>query len=912
MKLVFKLIHILLIILVGLPLYAQKRPPKTKEQPKITNSLPTENTDLDANSSNISELSLDSLSKNDTINENFDGNSEEISSTSNIKLAKYPIKSPISYKCNDSMILDYPNKKVYLYGNAEVDYEEIKIKANFVEFDYGKNEAFAIGGFVDSSEVFINKIQFFQGDEQYLADELRFNFKTQKGKSKGLITRQQDGWIHGTIVKAVNDSTLYSKSARYTTCELEHPHFYIEVGKAKIIQDKVIVGKPANLVIEGVRTPLVLPFGIFPTFKDRTSGLILPRWGEVRDLGFFLQDGGYYWAINDKMDLSVTGTIYTLGSWGLNGSYNYKKNYKYSGSANVAISQTKSGERRDPNKVKDGIDFFVNWNMNVDQKKLYNSSFGVSVYAGTRTFHTNNTADQQTFLSNTYRSSISYSKWWPGKPFRLSVAANHSQTTDTRRISFKLPEINFSVARVNPFQKKVQNSTRKWYENIGFTYTLDTRNEINTFDSLLGKKETYQNMQNGMLHVLPISTNFKLFKNVVISPSFNYREYWYLNTIRKSFIDSVDVEGVKTYRPTILNDTVNKFKTARDFSLSISSSWRLFGILSFKKGKLQAIRHVITPSISLSYKPDFTKEHWGFYKSVKKDTFGNTLLYSIFEQGIYGGPPTGKGGNINFSFGNNIQIKVYSKKDSVNHTKKITLLDNLSFNMGYNFALDSFKFTRLSIRGNTNVVGNILNLSFGTTLDPYYTDPNTNRRISQANIKNGEGFFRLTAFNFALNGSFTSQNLGNIKSGKNFVNGVSGPFGSTRNVLRNNISDLSSQNGEIDFNIPWSIGYNYALDLSKSYSNGKDTSLVIQTLGLNLNFNVTPKWKVGINTGYDFRNKDFNSTTLNVFRDLHCWQMAFNWVPLGPRQSFSIEINVKSQMLRQLRLAKRRSWVDFE
>lgn len=895
-----------------MPLYAQKKTNKATDKSKIINSSNTKNHDLDTIISTISKLSFDTITKNDTTLGRDSTENRVNIEMQNVKLSKDPIKSPINYQCIDSMILDYPNKKVYLYGNAEVIYEDIKIKANFVEFDYGKNEAFAIGGFKDSSEVFINKIQFFQGDEQYLADELRFNFKSQKGKSKGLITKQLDGWVHGEIVKAVNDSTMYAKSARYTTCELEHPHFYIEVGKAKIIKDKVIVGKPANLVIEDVRTPLVLPFGIFPTFKNRTSGIILPRWGEVRDLGFFLQDGGYYWAINDKMDLSVTGTIYTLGSWGLNGSYNYKKNYKYSGSANVALSQTKSGEKRDPNKVKDGIDFFVNWNMNIDPKKLYNSSFGVSVYAGTRTFHSNNTTDQQTFLSNTYRSSISYSKWWPGKPYRLSVAANHSQTTDTRRISFKLPEINFSVARVNPFQKKVQNSSRKWYENIGFSYTMDTRNEIDTYDSLLAYKKTYQNMKNGMLHTLPISTSFKLFKNVVLSPSFNYKEYWYLNTIRKSFTDSVDVDGVKTYQPTIFNDTINRFKTARDFSLSISSSWRLFGILAFKKGKLQAIRHVVSPSISLNYKPDFTKEHWGFYKKVQSDTMGNTQLYSIFEQGIYGGPPTGKGGNINFSIGNNLQIKVYSKKDTVNHTKKITLLDNLSFNMAYNFALDSFKLSRLSIRGNTNVIGNLLNLNFGTTLDPYYTDPISNRRINKSNIKSGEGFFRLTDFNFSLNGSFTSQNLGNIKSGKNFVNGVSGPFGSTKNVLRNNISDLSSQNGEIDFNIPWSIGYNYALELSKSYSNGKDTSKITQTLGINLNFNVTSKWKVGINTGYDFRNKDFNSTTLNVFRDLHCWQMAFNWVPFGPRQSFSIEINVKSQMLRQLRLAKRRSWVDFE
>lgn len=894
-----------------MPLFAQKKGVKLdKKQLPSTQVLDNKMLDEDTLISNRTVFE-DTLSKNDTTFSDLIDLESEMSSDYNIKMAKDPIKSPINYKCIDSMILDYPNKKVFLYGNAEVDFEETIIKANFIEFDYGKNEAFAIGGFKDSSEVFIDKIQFFQAEEQYLADELRFNFKSQKGKSKGLITRQQDGWIHGIIVKSVNDSTLYAKNARYTTCELENPHFYIEVGKAKIIKDKVIVGKPANLVIEGVRTPLVLPFGIFPTFKNRTSGIILPRWGEVKDLGFFLQDGGYYWAINDKMDLTMTGTIYTLGSWGVNGTYNYKKNYKYSGSANVALSRTKSGERRDPFKVKDGIDFFVNWNMNVDAKKMNNSSFGVSVYAGTRTFHTNNTTDQETFLANTYRSSIAYSKWWPGKPFRLSVAANHSQSTDTRRINFKLPEINFSVARINPFQKKVQNSTRKWYENIGFSYTLDARNEINTFDNLLGKKETYRNMQNGISHNIPISTNFKLFKSIVISPSFNYREYWYLNTIRKSFIDSLDVEGVRTYQPTIITDTVQRFKTARDFNLSLSSSWRLYGTLQFKKGKLQAIRHVITPSISLNYKPDFTKEHWGFYKKVQIDTTGKTQLYSIFEQGIYGGPPTGKGGSINFSFGNNLQIKVYSKKDSVTHSKKITLLDNLSFNMGYNFALDSFKLSRMSIRGSTNVIGNLLNLSFGTSLDPYYTVPATNRRISQFNLKNGEGFFRMTNFNIALNGMFSSKNITDKKAGKNFIDNASGPFGSGRGLLRNNISDLSSNVGEIDFGIPWSIGYNYSFDLNKSYANGKDTSLITQTLGINLNFNVTSKWKVGVNTGYDFRNKDFNSTSLNVYRDLHCWQMAFNWIPLGTRQSFSIEINVKSQMLRQLRLAKRRSWVDF-
>ncbi|MBX7226546.1 MAG: hypothetical protein K1X55_10975 [Chitinophagales bacterium] len=833
-----------------------------------------------------------------------------VSSDFNVKYSKDSLKSPIVYHAVDSMVLDYPAKKVYLYGNAEVTYDDVNIKARFIEFNYGANEAYAIGGIKDSLNS-LDKIQFSQGSEEYLADELRFNFKTQKGKSKGLITKYDEGYLHGMEIKVVNDSTLFGRNARYTTCEYEHPHFYIEVGKAKIIQDRVIVGKPANLVIEDVRTPLVLPFGIFPVFKQRTSGLILPRWGESRELGFFLQDGGYYWAINDKMDLTVTGTVYTLGSWNLNTTYNYRKNYKFSGSANVGISQTRTGEKRDPNYVKPGLDFFVNWNMTLDPKRLYNSNFTVSVYAGTRTFHQNTTADQQTFLSNTYRSSISYSKWWPGKPFRLSVSANHSQTTDTRRINFKVPEINFSVARINPFQKKVQNATKKWYENIGFSYTFDTRNELNTFDSLLGRPETYRTMQNGFLHQIPVTTNFKLFKSIVVSPSFNYREYWYLNQINKSFRVDTIINGIDTtYNASIVKDTISKFTTGRDFNLSVSASWRLYGTLQFKKGKLQAVRHVITPSLSLSYKPDFTKEHWGFYKYVQSDLEGDRQQYSIFENGIYGGPPTGKGGTFSFGFGNNLQIKVYSKKDSVTHSKKITLIDNLSLRMSYNFALDSFKLSRLSMSGGTNVIGNLLNLQFSTTLDPYYTDPVTNRRRNEFNIRNKEGFFRMTDFSVSLNGTVSSRNFNNKSSGKNFIENTTSPFGSNRGLLKNNISDIGSTYGEIDFAIPWTLGYSYSLGITKTYRNGNDTALINQNLSMNANFNVTPKWKVGVSSGYDFKNKQINNTSISVYRDLHCWQMAFNWIPIGSRQSFSIELNVKSQMLRQLRLSKRKSWFD--
>lgn len=823
-----------------------------------------------------------------------------------IEYSKDTMDAPIDYYAKDSIIYHIKNKEIYLYGDASVVYEDITVRGGLIIFNWDTQEVESRWG-MNTAEEKINKPEFMQGDNVFQADNLRFNFKSKKGKSIGAVTKQSEGYLHSSEIKNISDDVYFGRSVKYTSCEYDHPHFYIEIGKAKIINDKVIVGKPANLVIEDVRTPLIIPYGVFPMLKERNTGLLMPQYGETEQLGFYLKGLGYFWAINDYASMTVTGDIYSLGSWGINNNFDFIKKYKYSGNINLSFTSLQRSERRSSSFTKPSLEFFVNSNFRIDPKRLYNGNFSASVYAGTSTYHQYNVSNAETFLNNTYRSSIAYQKWWPGKPFRLSVSANHSQNTQTKDITLQLPQFNFSISRIQPFQRKVATGGKKWYENIGFSYSMDMQNQINTKDSLLFRKETLKDMRNGIKHTIPIGASFSLGKAINLSTGINYTERWYFKYTEREYHETTDTFYVEDV-------TKHGFKAVRDFNLNASFGTKLYGMFQFKKGKLKAIRHVVTPRITFSYRPDFGKAKWGYYGSVQTNPDGRTVEYSRFSNGIYGTASRGASGSIGFNLENNIEIKVKSKKDTIKGEKKIPILENLTFSGSYNFIADSFQMSDIRFRAN-NRISQYLSLNINGTLDPYIYDKNKNRRTPKLGIANGGKWLRLKNLSINISGSWQSKSRdGRSTPGDQFDPRMGLPLDDLYDVDGYAMQDyvFGTPLGYVDFNIPISVNYNYTLNLNRFYSNGKDTSSVTQSLNGGVNFSLTPKWKVSVNTGYDFVNKTISRTDVSVYRDLHCWQLAFNWVPLGFQKSFSIELNVKAQMLQDLKLAKRKMWVDYD
>jgi hypothetical protein len=854
---------------------------------------------------NLTNSSTDSLSKDSTSVDVLTFSDSADVTTTQLKIAENELEDNVIYKAEDSIIYDIPNKTVYLFGRASIKYQEMDMTAGYISFNWDSSEVYARA--TPDSIGYMKRVEFKDGNGEYLAMEAKFNFKTKKGKSVGLITRELDGFLHGGQVKAMNDSTLYIKGARYTTCDMDDPHFYIELSKAKVIKDKIMVGKPANLIIEGVRTPLFLPFAILPSIKSKGTGLLMPTYGQSDQLGFFLNGLGYYWKINDKMDLTTTVDVYTLGSWGLRANYSYRILYKHSGNLSFNINQQRGGsqfERFNPNRQKPPLNFGVQWQMNIDPKKMYNSSFNINLnIVSNKTFQLLNSRDPQSVLATNFSSNISYSKFWPGKPYRLALNTSLVQNTQSKQISLTLPQFSFNVTRINPFQKKISTTTRKWYENIGFSYDMNVSNQLNATDSTFFSKETLKNMRNSITHNLPISGNFNLFKYLNFNAGFNYRENWYFSFINKSFADTLfqlntTTNEIDTLYNQVVPETRYGFKAYRDFNFNMSFNTNLYGQFQFKKGKLKAIRHVFRPSLNFNFSPDFTKSFWKYNRTVQSDTLGNIETYSIFQNN--GITPSGKQGNIGLNFANSIEIKVHSKKDTLNNTKKIMILDNLSFGMNYNILTK--RFSPLNINASTRITDK-LNLNFNVIMDPYSLDT-LGRATNSFYWREKRRLFRLSTMNISLNGQVSS------KKGMQEQNQLNQSLLETQGLNNQFYQRGVYERDFYNFSIPWSINYQYSLNLSKFKFNKKDTMTISQTLAVGLDFNITKKWKINVSSGFDITNKSITRTDIAIIRDLHCWQMEFKWTPLGFQQGFYMTIYVTSQQFSWLKLQKQKAFFD--
>lgn len=789
---------------------------------------------------------------------------------------------------------------MYLYGKARVKYEDFELDAEYIRLDQKNKKIFARGKF-DKDGRYHNRPIFKQGSEPpATTDSLMFNIETKKGKSFGGSYEIEGGYIQASQIKKNEFDEGFIKDAIYSTCNLQHPHFGIHITKG-IITKKQIVTKVAYLELEGVPLPLGVPFGFFPKTNKRASGILFPTFGEDNARGFFMRDMGYYLGLNDYWDLAGYTSLYSKGSYEFRVQSRYQKRYKYDGSLGLRFSSTKAGIEGTPG-YKPLRDFNVQWSHSQRPEVNPGTTFSAQVNAGTSSYFQNTAAggtyDINQLTRNSLSSGINYSKnaFGPNKIFNFSSSLSHRQEVENRNIYLELPRFNFSMNTINPFDSKDRVGEQKWYQRINVGYTMDGSNSIDTKDTLLFKRSSLKNFRNDVQHNIPVSFSTNILKFFQFSTGGTYRENWYLQTIRKGYSD--------TLKRAVITDTVRGFSRVYQYGISASLSTKIYGTKVFKRGKLMAIRHVLTPSVGVSYNPDFGSDRFGFYRNVQADTTGrNFERYSIFETGA---PGPGRQASLNFSFDNNIEAKVRSTKDTVNNFVKVPLLQGLSFSGNYNFAADSFKLSNINFYGRTSLFKQKVGINFNGTLDPYRYDQLGNR-LNELAISTGK-IARLA--NFGISTDY-SLNLNSTAIKRRNSNNDNRQQGLTNTMTPQQADQLAlvsrDPNGFVDFNVPWDIiaSYNFNFNYSRS---GRPS--IVNTLNVNGNFNVTPKWKVGYTTGYDFTMKELNITQFNIYRDLHCWDLSFSWIPFGIYKSYTVDLKVKASILQDLKLSRRKSHFD--
>ena len=794
------------------------------------------------------------------------------------------LKSKVIYRAEDSIRFDVVNQKVYLFGNGEIDYETIKLKAAYIELDLRSNTLFA-RGITDSTGKESGLPNFSDKGDSFDAKTIRYNFESKRGKIEQILTQEGEGYIHGSTVKKDSTDVFYIKDGKYTTCNhTGDPHFYIKASKLKVIQNDKIITGPAYLVIEEVPTPLAVPFGLFPNKRGRRSGIIIPAYGESVALGFFLRDGGYYFGLNDYFDLSLKGDIYSMGSWRIGAGTSYKKRYKFSGNLDLSYSNILTGDvDANPNIQKD---FFVRWTHAQDPKSKPNSRFLANVNAGSSSYNLFNTYNPGQYLRNTFQSNIAYSKSFPGTPFNMTLNARHSQNTITKQVDLSAPEFTWNMNRIYPVKMLTKKKIgARWYDKIGLSWQTNARNDITRPDSLLFEEETLKLMKNGIRHTVPLSTSFNL-KYFTLSPTISGTSRWYFQEIEKRW---------DTANDSLITDTIQGFSMANDYSFSASLSTRLYGHYSFLDPTKMKVRHVITPSINFSYRPDFSEDKFAYYKEVQADTLGNIQSYSRFQNGIYGGPASGKSGMVSGSINNNLEMKVRSAKDTVDGYKKIMLVESFTVSSGYNLAAETFNWSNINMNGRTKLFKKLI-INLNGTFDPYAINSEGQRVDSIYTWRANRQIGRLTSSVLSFS---TNLRGGKKKEGKR----------KSAYATQEELDFINAYpDAYVDFNIPWSLNLYYNL----RYSKPAWEETITQTLTFSGDVSLTPNWKVGFNSGYDFLVKELTYTSLNIYRNLHCWEMQMNWIPFGRNQRYSIDIKVKASVLQDLKLSRKREWYDYQ
>ncbi len=826
------------------------------------------------------------------------------------KDAKKPfLEAEVRYASEDSLIFKIGEKKVFLYDKANVDYQDISLKADRIEYNFNWKTVNAAGA-IDSSGKLAGKPEFTQGSDKFTFDTINYNFESRKGKIKNIITQQGEGYVHSMYTKRFADGEIHMQKGMYTTCDEEHPHFYIALTKAISIPKNKTISGPAYMVFEDIPLPILgLPFGFFPNTSTRASGLILPDFRDEQRRGFGLVNGGWYMALGEYVDLTILGSLFSRGTWMASTKSSYYKRYKFSGGFNADFAMNRISD--DPN-APESKDFKITWSHSRDSKANPTSKFSANVNFSTASYEQKQSTSMNNLLSNQKNSSISFAKNWPGRPFNFTANLNGTQSTKTRQVSLTLPSMAFNMNRIYPFRGKHSDGTYNWLENIQVSYSSRMENKINTTDSMLFTNDTWKKMQNGFSHTIPISlAGIKLFKLINITPSVNYSGVLFPYYIRKT--PGADTSIFQSNKFNI--DTIRKITYAHavSTSLGISASPKIYGTFVSKRkdSYIEAIRHVMTPSISASYTPKMS----GLLPDYHRQVAGPATIsrhvtpsdYSIYEGQLYSVPSLNtQSASLRFGLNNNLEMKVRSKSDTTGQGKKLVLLDNLNFSTGYNPLADNFKWSQVSMTGSTSLFKNRLNLQFNSSFDPYALD-SSYKRVDKFQINEKGRLFRTTSasisagFRLQSGAAGKKKSSGEAKPGEDLPNGMVPGYDDT-------FDDASGayRSDYVDFDIPWSLNVDY----SWSYSKPANKASYTHTVRLSGDISITPKWKIGANTGYDLIAKEFSITNISINRDLHCWEMRISVVPFGDYRSYSFTINARSSILRDLKYDKKESWYD--
>ena len=839
-----------------------------------------------------------------------------------------PLDAPVVYTASDSVVFMINEKNAYLFGDAQVNYTNIELKSEEIQMNMDSSIVHAVGA-VDSLGKLYGTPVFKEGEDQYESESMSYNFKTKKGFITNVYTQQEDGYLTSEESKKGQDDDLYLRHGRYTTCDEEHPHFYIALSRAKVHTGKNVFSGPAWLVIEDVPLPIAIPFAYFPFTSKYSSGIIMPSYGDESTRGFYLRDGGYYFAINDNVDLRLTGEIFTKGSWGLGAQSTYKKRYKYSGNFYFNYQVTKEGEKNmaDYSVVKN---FKLQWSHQQDPKASPNSSFSASVNFATQSYEKNNLTslyNPTSYSQSTRTSSVSYSHTFSKIGLSISTSANLSQNMRDSTIALTLPNLSISISRFYPFKRKKVAGKERWYEKIAMSYTGTLSNSITTKENKLLKSNLIKDWSNGMRHSIPISASFNILKYINVTPAFNYTERWYTHKVNQSW-DYADQKVVR--------DTLWGFNRVYDFNVSMSFNTKLYGFYKPNRkifgDKIQMVRHVLTPSVSFSWAPDFSSSTWGYYDTyTKTDTQGNVTLvqYSPYSGSLYGVPGTGKTGSVSFDLSNNIEMKIKSDKDT-SGIKKISIIDELGANISYNMAATRQQWSNLNTRIRLKWGKFTFNMAAVFATYAYEFDKNGNVVVGDRTEWSYGRFGRFQGTSKNISYSFNNQSF------KKFKEKLGKLFGrhkyededeekkkdeeaaaeeeqeqknddsklKSRRRQKNQKEDTSGldEDGYMKFNLPWSFSISYGISMAED----RTADINIKTMRYpykfthNLNFSGSIKlasnWNISASSGWDFNRHKISMTTVNISRDMHCFNMTCGLV-FGTFTSYNITLRANASVL---------------
>ena len=840
---------------------------------------------------------------------------------------KNGIDAPVTFSANDSMVYDAQNKTAFLYGTSNVKYENMDLKSERIYLNMDSSLVHATGVRDTATKGLTGTPVFSMGSDNYESDTMAFNFKSKKGLIQNVTTQQQEGFLSSQLSKRNDKGEIFLKHGRYTTCDKDCPDFYIALSRAKVRPGKDVVFGPAYLVVADVPLPLAIPYGFFPFSKKYSSGFIMPSYGDESTRGFYLRDGGYYFALSDKWDLKLLGEIYTKGSWGLSVATNYRKRYRYNGTFYAAYQDTKTGDKGLPDYTRQQS-FKIQWSHRQDQKASPYSSLAASVNFATSSYERNNLGslyNPQTLTQTTRTSSVSWGTNFSSIGLSLSATANLNQNMSDSSIALTLPDLNISLSRFYPFKRRHAVGAERWYEKISVSYTGQISNSINTKEDRLLRSNLIKDWRNGMQHRIPVSGNFTLFNYINVSPSFNFTDRMYTNKVTKSWNRATQKE--------VVSDTTYGFHNIYNWDLSLSASTKLYGMFIPNRkifgDKIQAIRHVITPSVSFSYAPDFGSSRYGYYSTYQRtNADGSVELvdYSPYSNGLYSVPGRGKTGNVSFSFDNNIEMKIKSDKDSTG-IRKISIIDNLGFRMSYNMAAKEKPWSDLSVDLRLKWWKNYtFNLNAVFASYAYELNSNGEPYVGNHTYWGMGKIGRFQGMSQNISYTLTPEKIKKLFGG----GGDDDDTKSKRNDpeaegvdtdIESNVDDdmiegqrsarrkgsghkaKTDDDGYMSFSMPWSITFGYGITMRESndinrfnYKTMRYPYTFSQTLNFSGNLRISDGWNISFSSGYDFEHHALSMTTASLQRDLHCFNMSCQ-VVLAPYTSYNFTFRCNASTL---------------